>query len=317
MDSLAFVACIEAGILEKQALLLFQSIRRFAGPFSECPIYAYSPRAGRDISGQAKRMLDSLGVVHIDDELNTHRIEYGTVNRIVAAGHAEANLDTDFICVIDSDTIFVRPPDAFALPNDVDMLARPVDVKGRCTAGADDPNDSYWRTFCDLCEVSYDDIPFITAAIDGQRSKASYNGGLIVVRRNVGILQRTETFFLASLSRDLAPCHGAQPFRASTGPISSEQASWWGSSQIALSLAAWSLTERIRHFDATYNYPLHLHHQAPDDLRRDAWPMARHIHYHWLLHDKPEEKSPLFGNGTPLTIDQQSWLRANCELELT
>jgi hypothetical protein len=45
----AFVACIERGVLERQALLLFDSIRRYTGHFRTCPIYALSPRAGHSI----------------------------------------------------------------------------------------------------------------------------------------------------------------------------------------------------------------------------------------------------------------------------
>ena len=42
-----FVACIEGGVLEAQALLLFESIRRYAGRFRDYSLYALSPRAGR------------------------------------------------------------------------------------------------------------------------------------------------------------------------------------------------------------------------------------------------------------------------------
>src|SRR5215813_5915876 len=53
-----FVACIERGVLETQALLLFESIRRYAGCFSGCPIYALSPRQGHNISNNTRAKLD-------------------------------------------------------------------------------------------------------------------------------------------------------------------------------------------------------------------------------------------------------------------
>ena len=41
---LGFVLVVEAGALEKKALLLLESIREFAGPFRRCPIWAVQPR---------------------------------------------------------------------------------------------------------------------------------------------------------------------------------------------------------------------------------------------------------------------------------
>ncbi len=49
-----FVACIEGGVLEAQALLLFESIRRYAGRFGGCDLYALSPRAGHPISAATR-----------------------------------------------------------------------------------------------------------------------------------------------------------------------------------------------------------------------------------------------------------------------
>jgi len=41
-----FVACIEGGVLEAQTLLLFESIRRYAGRFRDCSLYALSHARG-------------------------------------------------------------------------------------------------------------------------------------------------------------------------------------------------------------------------------------------------------------------------------
>ena len=50
-----FVACIESGVLEAQALLLFESIRRYTARFKDCAIYALSPRAGHAISTDTRK----------------------------------------------------------------------------------------------------------------------------------------------------------------------------------------------------------------------------------------------------------------------
>src|SRR5882762_6080827 len=79
-----FVACIEGGVLEAQALLLFESIRQYAGRFRDCPIYALSPRSGHAISESARYKLDKLRVTYIDEVLNTECPEYGSANRVAA-----------------------------------------------------------------------------------------------------------------------------------------------------------------------------------------------------------------------------------------
>src|SRR5687767_11030605 len=84
-----FVACIEGGVLEAQALLLFESIRLYGGRFAGCAAYAFSPRPGHAVSTEARRRLDELGVHYSDEVLNTQCTEYGSVNRIVAAAHVE------------------------------------------------------------------------------------------------------------------------------------------------------------------------------------------------------------------------------------
>src|SRR4029079_3792135 len=78
----AFVACIEGGVLETQALILFESIRRYAGRFKDCSLYALSPRAGHEISDRARYRLNQLNVTYIDKTLNTECPEYGSANRV-------------------------------------------------------------------------------------------------------------------------------------------------------------------------------------------------------------------------------------------
>src|SRR5678816_1500611 len=120
--NIAFVACIEGGVLEKQALLLFESIRRNTGLFRERPIYALSPRAGHDISNYARDQLDQMRVTYIDKVLNTECTEYGSANRVAAAAHIEQEYSHEFLVILDSDSIFLREPDQFLLPADCDVL---------------------------------------------------------------------------------------------------------------------------------------------------------------------------------------------------
>ena len=164
--NVGFVACIEGGVLEDQALLLFESIRRYAGRFRDCPIYALSPRTGHDITESARSRLDKLMVTYIDAVLNTECPEYGSANRVAAAAHIEKLYPHEILVILDSDTLFLREPDKILLPPDVDVAVRPVDVKGMCSVGPGDPFDSYWRDLCRCCGTDYDEIPWTESFVD-------------------------------------------------------------------------------------------------------------------------------------------------------
>jgi hypothetical protein len=307
LNQLAFVACIEGGVLERQALLLFESIRRYAGRFSNSPIYALSPRAGHAISNSAHGELDRLGVTFNDKLLNTECTEYGSANRVAAAAYVEAVYPHEILVILDSDTLFLREPDKFVLPPEVDVAIRPVDVKGMCTTGPADPFDRYWRDLTRCCVVEYDAIPWIESFVDGQRIKASYNGGLVVVRSNRGILQKWAEFFFASVRAGLTPYPKPWRLRSGASWVDATASKFWGSNQAALSLAIWSSTQRVEQLPATYNYPLHQHAQLDSATIQSMFPQLVHVHYHWLLEDDID-KNPLFDKHGPLTPEQRNWL---------
>ena len=117
--------------------------------------------------------------------------------------------------ILDSDTLSCVKPSEFALPADVDVAVRPVDVKGMSTAGLSDSSDDYWQRLCRCCGVDYDQIPSTESFVDRQRIKANYNGGLIVARTGPGVLRRWADFFFRSVREGLRPyteanvCSGA------------------------------------------------------------------------------------------------------------
>lgn len=304
-----FVACIEGGVLEAQALLLFESIRLYAGRFRDCPVYAFSPREGHAISRSARGTLDKLRVTYSDANLNWECPEYGSANRVAAAAHAEEIYDHELLVVLDSDTLFLREPDRILLPPAVDVAVRPVDVKGMCTAGADDPFDKYWRDLCRSSGVDYEAIPWTQSFVDHERIKASYNGGLVIVRAKLGILQQWARFFFASVRQRLTPYAEPWWLRSGVSWVDSGASKWWGSNQAALSLAIWSSTRRVQELPPTYNYPLHQHQRIDAETIGSVFPELVHVHYHWLL-EEASDANPLFDRGGPLSAEQEQWLRS-------
>jgi hypothetical protein len=278
-SDIAFVTCVEANRLEPQARLLCESIRTFGGRYRQAPIIAISPRPHLAPGPEAKAHLEELGVTLVVEPLNDTGSPYGAINRIVAGAWAETFSPRPYLVVLDTDTIFVDEPNFVR----ADAGVRPVDIKGSVSSGETDPLNAYWARMCKFGGIEPSRLPMIATTIDNVPIRASYNGGLTIVRRDLGILQKTREIFFASLQENLRPSAGTQlEVLASTGFVGREASEWWGSSQAALSIAIWSKTSDVYTFDERYNIPLH-NLVGPDR----SWPMGRGfkpilLHYHYL-----------------------------------
>lgn len=303
------VLVVEAGVLEHQARLLCESIRVHGGCYRDVPIAAVSPRPDRRPSRQFGGFAHGHAVDYLELSLRMECPEYGTANRIYAAAERADRSTADVLVVIDSDTLFLREPD-FRL-NDADVAVRPVDVKGMCTAGPGDPLDPYWRRLCDLGGIDDERLPFLTPTVDDTRVRASYNGGLVIVRRRSGILQKAADLFGRSVRDGLRPrALGEANLFASTGFVGEIASAFWGSAQATLSVAIWGTTDRVRILDPTYNVPLHLWDEwLPRHLNLPLKDLV-HVHYHWLCAPDYAGSNPLLDGRLPLSPEVGAWIRA-------
>jgi len=278
-DQVSFVLCVEANRLQPQGLLLCESIRTFAGRYAQSPIIGVSPRPELALGTEARARFRDLGVTVIDEPLNLTGHPYGPINRIVAGAWAEAQLATSHLVTLDTDTVFTAEP-RFAC---ADVGVRPVDMKNSASSGRDDELDAYWARICALAGIALDDLPMLHATVGHDLIRASYNGGFAVVRRSLGILQKTKDIFFQSLAEDMRPSFGrGTNVKASTGLVGSAASEWWGSSQAALSAAIWSKTQDVYVYEPEYNIPVHLLVDASRSwpLRSGCAPVL--VHYHYL-----------------------------------
>jgi len=309
-----FVLCIEANAICAQALLLAESIRRWGGRHRDAPILAYAPRPGLGVDAATRARLAALRVEYIDLPLNTACPEYGSANRVFAAAHAERHAQSDFLIVLDSDTVFLDEP---ALPAAFDALVRPVDAKGSASAGPGDPFDPYWQSLAALAGMPLDRLPFVHATATGECVRASYNGGLVVVRRALGLMRRWAALFEQSARA------GQRPYRdsghdvfASTGHVGRAASEWWGSNQAALALTLWQGAARVGEYSPAYNLPLHF--VANDDgIVATRWRAARpvHVHYHWLFARGRHEEALALLEQLGVARDRREWLARRLPLD--
>jgi hypothetical protein len=94
-------------------------------------------------------------------------------------------------------------------------------------------------------------------------------------------------------------------------PAASE---YWGSSQAALSIAAWSTTQRVRLLDRRVNVPLH--ELALPERWSEEWAGIRplHVHYHWLL--RASQRDLAYATMARLGVppEQLEWIREHAAL---
>jgi hypothetical protein len=277
-ENVEFCILAEAGILEAQTLLLCHSIRRFAGAHSSAAIVVVSPRPDCRPSRATVKELEVLGVGYLELELQSLCPSYGPSYGIYVAAHVARRPGPPVLVLLDSDTLFLGEPD-FSLRG-VDIALRPVDVKGMCTAGRGDPFDRYWHDLCALCGVDYAELPHVVTTVDRQTVLANYNAGLVAVRRDSGIFEKTEEFFTRVLSR-----------------------------QAALSIAITSMKSPVQTLPPTYNVPLHSF-----DLLERATAAPIHVHYHWLCSGDGYSANPMLDGRMQLPDSIVNWLRQHLPL---
>ena len=140
---IAFLICTEPGRLEKQSLLLAESIRKFCGDLKDTPIYSFHPRSGDPIASETISAFESLGVIHQQIVLNTDYNAYPYANKPLVCAYAENNIDADILVFLDSDKCFFNEPKEFFLPQDYDIGLRPEYGKSIASTGKGDSYDDY------------------------------------------------------------------------------------------------------------------------------------------------------------------------------
>jgi len=119
--TLGFVLCIENNGIRDQALLLCESIRRYGGRYRNGPIVAFAPRPGLGVDAETRARLVDLAVEYVDEPLNTTCLTYAPANRVFAGAYAERHSRSDFLAVLDSDTVWLDEPE---LPENADVGVR-------------------------------------------------------------------------------------------------------------------------------------------------------------------------------------------------
>jgi hypothetical protein len=257
--SVAIIACVERGPLESQTILLCRSIRRFGGRFRDAPIFTYQPRIGHDISPTTRAVLDELGVVHRTEVVNHSFVHYPVGNKIFACARAEETLNEEILVFLDSDTILTGEPAEFDLARDLDAAVRPAHSVGHNSSGPGHPMDAYWLSVYQLFGI--EDQRYVETEL-GTITRAYFSAGLIVVRREAGLLGRWKSSFEKLVDSGCLPMSGIS--RAD---------------EVALAVTLVSTMERVKILDGRYNYLIFKRAQLLPPWDRAQLEDLIHVHY--------------------------------------
>lgn len=288
----AFALIAEAGVLERQALLLCESLRQFGGRHARSAIHIVSPRSDRRPRAESLAAFERMGCHYLPLEVRSVEPAYGTTFRMYASAALEDACEADTLVVLDSDILVAGEPDV-SLGGAV-AAVRPVDVKGMCSHGPDDPADEYWQALARCIGTDIERLPIVRTTVDKVLVRASYNGGVVAVDPRAGIFRRTLDYFERSVRDGLRPSPGtSQIVHASHAMVGGRGAEYWGSAQACLSMAIWAGGGAARTLPLSHNTPLHSFYSLTEEER--ATPLTL-IHYHRLFEDRVSANPVLNGD---------------------
>lgn len=260
--SLAVVACVEAGPLEEQGILLFESVRRWAGAYSDARLVSVEPRGESGLDPATLAEFERFGVERHVENLNVDFADNPMANRLFAGAWAEQALSDESIALVDTDTVFFNQPDDLVDLGDA-VAVRPVGQKKRGSSGEDDPKDRYWRKMFKLCGTP-EDGPWVETVWTGDRIRGYWSAGVVAAPPGRGVFGMWLENFRTLIREDHIP---------KAGPRNMDQ----------LSLAATLPHGDVRTLDGRYNYLVRRRPKLPADLQALGLEEIVHLHYrHWF-----------------------------------
>lgn len=167
---------------EVQALILVRSLRQFGGEMANLPVWIYVPE-GRDMAGPALEALLELDVEIIPFALEDSLWKFPFSAKAVAAGLAEERAEAEGVQLAwhDRTGMIRHTPEAFVLPEGKSFGFRPTDI-ANIGSPFGEPLPPFWQTVLEHFDLTADQLPPITTAIDQKKLHLYINAGLLVVR---------------------------------------------------------------------------------------------------------------------------------------
>ncbi|MFX0170734.1 MAG: hypothetical protein ACFE9L_02320 [Candidatus Hodarchaeota archaeon] len=293
MEKLVF-ACVSSG-LDIETQIFVASIRRFSGILSESPIWIFTPRSENEIPQDIRKRFHNFGVKVISLTIDPEITKFPFASYVFATATAESFVKdkTEILAWMLPDTLVLNEPKHFLLARDKNIGYRPVH---HTLVGSiyNEPIDPFWELLYRKCNVTEDKIFPMKTHVDNNTLRPYFNAGFLIVRPEKGLLLSWWKLF-----KELYPDPSFKEFynKDEHYRIFIHQAVLAG---VILSTMQ---KQELQELPFSYNYPLHLYHESPNEYRPESiidLITARYENVEWL------EKVPI---QEPL----KSWLKNQIE----
>lgn len=171
------------------SLILAESVRKFAGALSDVPIRIFIPSGlAPAIAGQKERLagLDvEVSEVPVPDEASSYIL--GAKPFLAAQAEREAG-GTDLVAILAPNTIMLRSPTAFLLPQGITLGYSTVHHQN-IGSPASEPSDAFWNRLYRVLGVSDQDVFTNETLADKVTVRFYFNAGSFVVRPAQGLME--------------------------------------------------------------------------------------------------------------------------------
>lgn len=182
---------------ETNALLLVDSIRCFAGNFSDVPIWCYVPETGRTLSSETIERLHDLNARVITFRMDQDVLRFPFMGHVHAAALAEVSAEkkTELLGWLSPNTLVLQEPANFILDDGITLGYRPVHHK-LLGMTYEEPLDPFWTEIYRVCKVPGHRVFEMRTQVEDMAIRPYFNGGSLVVRPKRKIFQTWRDCFL-------------------------------------------------------------------------------------------------------------------------
>ena len=181
MENLVF-ACLSNGT-DIRTLSLVASIRKYAGTFSDCPIYIVVPKSENKLPNEHVRQLLNMDakVLAFTPDPDFKKFPFAEFVQAAATAEAFAKENNQVLAWITLDTLFLNQPTDFMLDQDKKIGYRPVH---HTLIGSiyDEPIDAFWNQVFEMCGVPNDAVFPMRTHVDGKILRPYFNAGCLIIR---------------------------------------------------------------------------------------------------------------------------------------
>lgn len=232
-------------------MVFVESVRKFAGDLHNAPVWIYVPEGSKE---KYKKILEGFSEFRADIFESTapkESLEYYFARKVFAAAEAEmkATDNAEILAWLDEDTIILKEPVDFLLPNEKSLGYRPVMHQNIGSLYSEPPDEFWSRVYKNLSIPESALFPMVTPA-DQKTLRPYFNAGLMVVRPERGVLRKWPENFI-KLYED--PVFAEMCTKDVYKRIFLHQAALVGAILNTLK------KEEMFEFSPKYNYPLFFH----------------------------------------------------------